>query len=76
MRSVSEHREAILAALPPRAGAEVPLAECLGLITTADVVARVAHGLLYIAGVKLLFARSLAFAVGFASLFVILSRLV
>jgi len=42
MRSVSEHRDAILAALPPRAGAEVPLADCLGLITTADVVARVA----------------------------------
>lgn len=41
MRSVTEHRGAILAALTPLAPVALPLPECLGLTTTQEVRARV-----------------------------------
>lgn len=41
MRSVAEHRDAILAAVGPLPQREVDIDECLGLITVADVTARV-----------------------------------
>ena len=41
MRSLTEHRDTILASIPQLAPADVPLADCLGLITTQDVRARV-----------------------------------
>ncbi|MEI2778851.1 MAG: gephyrin-like molybdotransferase Glp [Tetrasphaera sp.] len=41
MRSVAEHRDAILAALGPLPTITLPLDACLGLVTVADVVAAV-----------------------------------
>ena len=41
MRSVAEHREAILGAVPAAEPVELELSACCGLVTCTDVVARV-----------------------------------
>lgn len=41
MRSVTEHRDAILSAISPLPPAELALADCLGLVTTAGISSRV-----------------------------------
>ena len=41
MRSVTEHRDAILSAISPLPPAELALADCLGLVTTTDISSRV-----------------------------------
>ncbi|CCI54048.1 molybdopterin molybdotransferase MoeA [Nostocoides jenkinsii] len=41
MRSVAEHRDAILAAVAPLAPVALPISACRGLVTVADVVAEV-----------------------------------